>query len=97
LATISRVKLAYPYLGKLYFSIFPSPDIIILIDILPEIAFMRKNEDSLEYLINQREGYLRIFPSFPCTTIRIDSSEEFESSITKLLIKLKPYLMGESK
>jgi len=69
-------------------SIIPKPDIAILIDIKPEVAFQRKPEYPLSYNIERREAYLEVFRKLkggviiPSTTI-----SETQSAIEEILLK----------
>ena len=72
---------SFPFLG-------PPPDIPILVDTLPEDAFSRKGEYSLEYLQRRRVAYHRVFSqvSNPLIIVNQDlraSQKVLEAAVAK--------------
>lgn len=68
------------FIYRIYQWIFPSPDIMFLIDVDAQTAYSRKQEESLEYLACKRELYLKLYSIMQCKKIKINSSIYFNKS-----------------
>ncbi|MDB4349545.1 thymidylate kinase [Omnitrophica bacterium] len=55
--------------ADLVLKITPKPDLAILLDAKPEIAYKRKPEYPLEFYNERRDAYLRIFENAPNSTV----------------------------
>jgi thymidylate kinase len=65
----------------------PAPDLAVVLDLPPEVAYARKQENSLEELDEERVVYRRIAASLP-NVVTVDaarSRDEVRSDVTQLV------------
>ncbi len=80
---------------KIYDLLFPKPDLTILMDIDPNIAYERRQEEILANLISKDTIYKDLYTQLKSNKIRINSAENFDKSF--ILIKNEVMkLIGEN-
>ena len=80
---------------RIYNLLFPKPDLTFLMDIDPNIAYERRQEELLANLINKDKIYKDLYTQLKSNKMKINSAENFDKSF--ILIKNEvTKLIGEN-
>jgi len=69
---------------------FPKPDLVLFLDVPPELLFLRKGDTSVENLSLRRQGTLRLADTTP-NFICIDASQPFEKVLAEVTNQIEVY------
>lgn len=72
-------------LERVYRSLTPKDNIVIILDLAPELALEREGEHHLDYYIEKRELYLERAELWQATVISVGALEETQKSIHRIL------------
>lgn len=84
------------WLPKILLKLLPKPNIVFYLDIPPEVAVHRKNEDSVESVQKQIDSWNKILPDIK-NLQKINSLESIDSNFIKIKYCLLNYLAKQNK
>ncbi len=80
----------YPSIERAFLNIAPTPDLVFLIDVPPEVAFERKKEYTLDHRIKERALYLELAGRFGFKVI--DNSRSFDEAAREIRSEIERLL-----
>ena len=76
-------------INRIYAKLIPKPELVLILDLPPELAFKRKKELNLDYYKIQRNYYLKLAKKFNFAIIDASQPKDLVLDEIKKIIDLK--------